>query len=81
MYSMHLWKSGDDYLSRYNLYNVSKFQIYKVSFGTFTSGTGLTDDPMIFTNGSSESCGSARSGELYFRFDTENQNWIFIQYI
>ena len=52
-----------------------KYKIYKVSFGTFTSGTGLTDDPMIFTNGSSESCGSARSGELYFRFETENENW------
>ena len=75
---LHLLKSKDDYLSRFDLYDVSKFQIYKVSFGTFTSGTGLTDDPMIFTNGSSESCGSARSGELYFRFDTENQNWIFI---
>ena len=75
---LHLLKSKDDYLSRFDLYDVSKFQIYKVSFGAFTSGTGLTDDPMIFTNGSSESCGTARSGELYFRFDTENQNWIFI---
>ena len=75
---LHLLKSKDDYLSRFDLYDVSKFQIYKVSFGTFASGTGLTDDPMIFTNGSSESCGTARSGELYFRFDTENQNWIFI---
>ena len=75
---LHLLKSKDDYLSRFDLYDISKFQIYKVSFGTFTSGTGLTDDPMIFTNGSSESCGTARSGELYFRFDTENQNWIFI---
>ena len=64
---LHLLKSKDDYLSRFDLYDVSKFQIYKVSFGTFTSGTGLTDDPMIFTNGSSESCGTARSGELYFR--------------
>ena len=75
---LHLLKSKDDYLSRFDLYDVSKFQIYKVSFGTFTSGTGLTDDPMIFTNGSSESCGSARSGELYFRFETENQNCISI---
>ena len=75
---LHLLKSKDDYLSRFDLYDVSKFQIYKVSFGTFSSGTGSTDDPMIFTNGSSESCGTARSGELYFRFDTENQNWIFI---
>ena len=75
---LHLLKSKDDYLSRFDLYDVSKFQIYKVSFGTFTSGTGLTDDPMIFTNGSSESCGSARSGELYFRFETENENWISI---
>ena len=64
---LYLLKPKDNYLSRFNLYNVSKFQIYKVSFGTFASGTGLTDDPMIFTNGSSESCGSARSGELYFR--------------
>ena len=75
---LHLLKSKDDYLSRFDLYDVSKFQIYKVSFGTFTSGTGLTDDPMIFTNGSSESCGIARSGELYFRFETENENWISI---
>ena len=75
---LHLLKSKDDFLSRFDLYDVSKFQIYKVSFGTFTSGTGLTDDPMIFTNGSSESCGSARSGELYFRFETENENWISI---
>ena len=76
---LHLLKSKDDFLSRFDLYDdVSKFQIYKVSFGTFTSGTGLTDDPMIFTNGSSESCSSARSGELYFRFETENENWISI---
>ena len=78
---LHSLKPKDDYLSWFDLYKVSKFQIYKVSFGTFASGTGLTDDPMIFTNGSSESCGSARSGELYFRFDGENQNWIFIYYI
>ena len=76
---LHLLKPKDDHLSWFTmLYNGLKQQIYKVSFGTFTSGTGLTDDPMIFTNGSSESCGSARSGELYFRFDGENQNWIFI---
>ena len=78
---LHLLKPKDDYLSMFNLYNGLKYQIYKVSFGTFTSGTGLTDDPMIFTNGSSESCGSARSGELYFRFDTKNENWIFLVYL
>jgi len=38
----------------------------KVSFGTFLSGSGSTDDPMLFTSGSSESCGVARSGRLYY---------------
>ena len=54
-----------------NLDHCPKIQpnnVVKVSFGTFLSGSGSTDDPMIFTSGSSESCGVARSGRLYYRY-------------
>ena len=38
----------------------------KLSFGVFQSGSGMGGEPMVFTGGSDENCGAARSAELFY---------------
>jgi len=38
----------------------------KLSFGVFQSGSGVRGEPMVFSGGSDENCGAARSAELFY---------------
>ena len=38
----------------------------KISYGEYESGTGLKDDPMIFSGGNDISCAKPRSAEMFY---------------
>jgi len=38
----------------------------KLSFGTYMTGTGIGDDPMMFIDGSKENCDNPRTAKLYY---------------